>query len=187
MSRWLRALCSALALCVCAPPAAIADPAELGLGGRGVVVSNTQSLIQWANILTRYRAQRTDSSWRALIAAASMSADPIRTANMLVNAATFVGERGDAWVTPIELLRRGGDCEDFAIAKYFLLIELGVSMSDLRLVAQRGPDHMVLLVHARGGEWLVLDNLSRDPQPYWPGGRDIAYAFNGDALWVVLR
>jgi predicted transglutaminase-like cysteine proteinase len=152
-----------------------------------VVLSTTHSLSQWANILARYRAERTDSSWRAVVAAAATAADPIRTANMLINTATFIDERGDAWATPIELMTRGGDCEDFAIAKYFLLIELGVAPSDLRLVAQRGPDHMVLLVHARGDEWLVLDNLSRDLQLYRPGGRDIAYAFNGDALWVVLH
>lgn len=180
-----RAICIAFALCICAR-GATAEPAELGLGGR-VVLSSTQSLFQWASTLARYRAQRGDADWRAMVAAARASADPIRTANMLINAATYVGEGGDTWATPVELMRRGGDCEDFAIAKYFLLIELGVAMSDLRLVAQRGPDHMVLLVHARGDQWLVLDNLARDPQPYRAGGRDIAYAFNGDALWVVLH
>jgi predicted transglutaminase-like cysteine proteinase len=34
------------------------------------------------------------------------------------------GQR-DYWATPLEFLRRSGDCEDYAIAKYVTLRELG--------------------------------------------------------------
>ena len=42
--------------------------------------------------------------------------------------------QADYWATPIETLAsNGGDCEDFSIAKYFTLRELGVAEQCLRL------------------------------------------------------
>jgi len=71
----------------------------------------------------------------------------------------------DYWATPAEFLSTGsGDCEDYAIAKYFTLKELGVPVSRLRLVYAktwhaRGA-HMVLAYYAApGAEPLILDNL----------------------------
>lgn len=40
----------------------------------------------------------------------------------------------DGWKTLTAFLREGGDCEDFAIAKYFMLRELGFEAKDLRVV-----------------------------------------------------
>lgn len=53
----------------------------------------------------------------------------------------------DYWASPKEFLeKRKGDCEDFAIAKYFLLLDIGVKPELLRLVHVqiRGEAHMVL-------------------------------------------
>jgi predicted transglutaminase-like cysteine proteinase len=78
----------------------------------------------------------------------------------------------DYWATPLETLGRGsGDCEDFAIAKYFSLLALGVPESKLRFVyvrallqqgqALRVEPHMVLAYYkSPGAEPLVLDNLA---------------------------
>ena len=71
----------------------------------------------------------------------------------------------DYWATPAESVASdGGDCEDFSIAKYFLLKELGVPVSRLRLVYVKAirlnQAHMVLAYYARpDAEPLVLDNL----------------------------
>ena len=44
------------------------------------------------------------------------------------------GTQVDYWETPIEALWKGaGDCEDYAIAKYFSLRHLGVSSDKLRI------------------------------------------------------
>jgi predicted transglutaminase-like cysteine proteinase len=44
----------------------------------------------------------------------------------------------DYWASPLETLSQGmGDCEDFAIAKYFSLLAVGVPASRLRLVYVR--------------------------------------------------
>ena len=54
-----------------------------------------------------------------------------------------------------------GDCEDYAIAKYVALRELGMKADDLRLLLVRdravGQDHAVLGVR-HDGRWLILDN-----------------------------
>lgn len=82
--------------------------------------------------------------------------------------------RGDYWATPVEMAQKGaGDCEDFAIAKYWLLRSLGVADSQLQLVVlqdtRRRLFHAVLVVHTASGAY-VLDNVSNRLQ------RDTAYA-----------
>lgn len=65
----------------------------------------------------------------------------------------------DYWETPAEFVRRGGDCEDFAIAKYFSLIRLGFSPGDLRIVVIKDRNlqasHAVLAVRRAGQTWLM--------------------------------
>ena len=68
----------------------------------------------------------------------------------------------DYWATPYELLERGGDCEDYAIAKYISLKRLGVPESSMRVVILQdnnlgGMIHAVLEVRIHD-ERYVLDN-----------------------------
>lgn len=70
----------------------------------------------------------------------------------------------DYWATPAEIARKGaGDCEDFAITKYWLLRSMGVSEERMQLVllqdTRRQLFHAVLVVHTAGGAY-VLDNVS---------------------------
>ena len=71
----------------------------------------------------------------------------------------------DYWATPAETVAsNGGDCEDYAIAKYFLLKEMGVPLARLRMVYVRAgrsaQAHMVLAYYPRpDAEPLILDNL----------------------------
>ncbi len=77
--------------------------------------------------------------------------------------------RGDYWAIPEDFLARGGDCEDFAIAKYFALRELGFAAADLRVVVLRDirarRDHAVLVAHLDGRD-LVLDVVQRFVVPW---------------------
>lgn len=70
--------------------------------------------------------------------------------------------KADRWVSPVEFMKRSGDCEDFAIAKFFTLRRLGVANRDMRIVTvydeRRRIGHAVLLVR-HGDDLLVLDNL----------------------------
>lgn len=67
----------------------------------------------------------------------------------------------DYWATPDEFVRRGGDCEDYVIAKYVALKAMGFSESQLRLaVVQdtwKGIPHAVLVVYTSSGV-KFLDN-----------------------------
>lgn len=73
----------------------------------------------------------------------------------------------DYWATPFEFLARDrGDCEDYVIAKYFVLKRLGVPSSKMYLtyVRVKGYDdaHMVLTYFPTPrSEPYVLDNMRR--------------------------
>ena len=72
----------------------------------------------------------------------------------------------DYWMTPKEFFIKGfGDCEDYAIAKYFTLLELNIPKEKLYfgVVDIKGErnSHMVLLyLDNKNSTPLVLDNLS---------------------------
>lgn len=81
---------------------------------------------------------------------------------------------GDYWANPVEMARKGaGDCEDFAIAKYWALRGLGLEDEQLQIVllqdTRRQLFHAVLVVHTEAGRY-VLDNVSNRLQA------DTAYA-----------
>lgn len=98
----------------------------------------------------------------------------------------------DYWASPLEMLSRGqGDCEDFAIAKYFALMAAGVPSTKMRLVyvrAQTGAvsqAHMVLAYYEEpGAEPLILDNLLGDIRPA-SRRPDLTpvFSFNAEGLW----
>ena len=105
----------------------------------------------------------------------------------------------DYWATPLETLYKGaGDCEDYAIAKYFTLLALGVPPARLRLIYVRAAmnrdgavtfiPHMVLAYYpAPGKEPLVLDNLIDVIQPASarPDLRPV-FSFNTEGLWEQM-
>ncbi|MFZ4550945.1 MAG: transglutaminase-like cysteine peptidase [Aquabacterium sp.] len=98
----------------------------------------------------------------------------------------------DYWASPLETLQKGaGDCEDFAIAKYFSLLAAGVPGVKMRLVyvrAQLGGGvvaHMVLAYYAEpNAEPLILDNLITDIRPA-SRRPDLTpvFSFNAEGLW----
>ncbi|MGE4310886.1 transglutaminase-like cysteine peptidase [Desulfovibrio sp.] len=69
----------------------------------------------------------------------------------------------DYWAIPAEFLKKSGDCEDYAIVKYFTLKELGISRENMRIVVVRDTvrnmAHAVLAVYMDGDAY-ILDNLS---------------------------
>lgn len=100
----------------------------------------------------------------------------------------------DYWATPIEFLCRGaGDCEDFAIAKYFTLKAMGIADEKLRITyvkaIQHNIHHMVLTYYSDpGAEPLVLDNLVDSISPA-SKRTDLMpiFSFNGAGLWTAKQ
>jgi predicted transglutaminase-like cysteine proteinase len=100
----------------------------------------------------------------------------------------------DYWGTPIEFLcKAAGDCEDFAIAKYFTLKALGVDDEKLRITyvkaIQYNIHHMVLTYYSEPeAEPLVLDNLV-DSISIGSKRTDLMpiFGFNGSGLWMAKQ
>lgn len=67
----------------------------------------------------------------------------------------------DYWEIPKEFFARFGDCEDYAIVKYFTLRALGWPAEDMKIVVLQdinlGVAHAILVVDFKGKS-LVLDN-----------------------------
>ncbi|WFB50745.1 transglutaminase-like cysteine peptidase [Vibrio coralliilyticus] len=117
--------------------------------------------------------------------------------NAFFNQLNFVNDdrlwgQKDYWATPLEFLgSNAGDCEDFTIAKYFSLLELGVSDKKLRLVYVKAITlnqfHMVLAYYSKpSAEPILLDNI--DPEIKKASKRrDLLpiYSFNGKNLWLM--
>jgi len=98
----------------------------------------------------------------------------------------------DYWATPVQSLWKGaGDCEDYAIAKYFSLRHLGVSGEKLRITyvkaLRQNRAHMVLTYYSSPEAMpLVLDSLVDGILPA-SQRTDLlpVYAFNAEGLWLT--
>lgn len=106
--------------------------------------------------------------------------------------------REDYWATPLEMLvKNGGDCEDYALAKYFTLRAAGVPNERLRVtyvrarIAQesRVESHMVLAYYPfPDAEPLILDNLVAEVRPA-SERPDLTptMGFNAEGLWSAKQ
>jgi predicted transglutaminase-like cysteine proteinase len=87
-----------------------------------------------------------------------------RAVNLTIKPASDWSQYGveDFWSSPLATLdARAGDCEDYAIVKYVVLLEIGIAPDDLRLVIVRDLkqqiNHVVVAIRW-DGRWLILDN-----------------------------
>ncbi len=125
-----------------------------------------------------------------------MDQEKLEIVNDFFNAARFIDDqtlwkKPDYWATPIEFLAMdAGDCEDFSIAKYFTLKELGIDTNKLRITYVKAltlnQAHMVLAYYPTPSSIpLILDNLNKSIKP--ASERDDlkpVYSFNADDLWL---
>jgi len=100
----------------------------------------------------------------------------LASVNTFVNRIPFLSDMShwgveDYWATPAEAqASNGGDCEDFSIAKYFTLKELGVPIERLRITyvkaVRLNQAHMVLAYYpVPNAVPLILDNLEDKVRP----------------------
>lgn len=123
----------------------------------------------------------------------------LRAVNDFFNTLEFVSDalhwgETDYWATPVEFLATGaGDCEDFALAKYFTLAAMGVPESQLKLTYVKALNlnqaHMVLTYYPTPSAVpLVLDNLDGRVQPATRRPDLLpVYSFNGTGLWLASQ
>lgn len=144
-------------------------------------------------------AKEDVAKWRQLVAELQNDDldEKLYEINRFFNRFDFVDDlvhwrQKDYWATPIEFISTGaGDCEDYTIAKYFSLIELGVPEQQLRLMyvtaLELRQPHMVLAYYETPTSIpLVLDNINRRILPA-NKRRDLSpiYSFNGNGLWAA--
>lgn len=140
-------------------------------------------------------------AWEGLIIQDMSMTDleKLKRVNDFLNQMEFVDDRihwekEDYWATPIEFLAtQGGDCEDFAIAKYFTLKIMGVDEKKLNLTYVKSLNlnvhHMVLTYFSTAdAEPLILDNLVREIKSASQRTDLIPiYSFNGTGLWLAKQ
>jgi predicted transglutaminase-like cysteine proteinase len=140
----------------------------------------------WTGMLRRYYAERLIADdlcmssmlnrchmqdWKKLLAGLEGKdrMSQLDAINRHINRASYVIDSinyriPNHWATPRQFFTKDGDCEDFAIAKYFSLRLLGLPTSAMRIVVLQDEKlripHAVLAVYLDGNIW-ILDNRVR--------------------------
>jgi predicted transglutaminase-like cysteine proteinase len=186
--------------------AAAAGPALFGT--HEVFSPDNSAFFKWTGVLARFAAEQRSAArscsaadgcpaaqWQALVASLA-GLEPralLERVNAAINRHPYVpslrnwGE-SNYWETPFEFLRKSGQCQDYAIAKYLLLRAAGMPADKLRVVVLRderlGLDHAVTIAYV-GGEALLLDNQIRNvvPTASVPHYRPY-YSINEQGWWL---
>lgn len=178
-----RLLRSLLASCWLFSPVLVADAPTTQHNALATVLSDTR-LASWLNLLDN----STGDDERAQLE---------RVNHFINRSVSFVSDQqawgaDDYWATPAQTLRLGqGDCEDFAIAKYFSLVRMGVPSEKLRLTfvkaLNQNQAHMVLAYYPSASEQpLILDNLDPRIRPASERGDLLpVYSFNNRGVFLA--
>ena len=141
--------------------------------------NDVSSFSKWTGMLNRFEKQLASYStsgssprlqmWKKKLSSLQNKdvAEQITAVNEYINKVKYISDKnnwgkGDYWATPIEFFSRGGDCEDYAIAKYASLKALGMPTERMRIAIVRDMvkniHHALLIVYAQDGNTYVLDN-----------------------------
>lgn len=176
----------ALALWVGGPARAWAQiPPTRSLFGSSETQSfNLAPFTKWTGVVARWKREEATAKGECTAAADADCVPPewarllddlkglafeptVERVNAAMNAHPYVPAIenwgvSEYWETPFEFIRRGGECEDYAIAKFMLLRALGIPNDRLRFVLlhnfRNGQDHAVAVAYA-DDDILLLDNL----------------------------
>ena len=176
-------------------------PAGLSFAG---LTDFSPGLITWASAKFGREAPNRLMVWQRLVrdtrpaveASNPNAGQTLRRANEFFNQVPYYNDikhwgMDDYWATPVEMLGTfGGDCEDYSIAKYLTLKDLGIPIERLRITYVRAlnlnESHMVLAYYPQpDADPLILDNLIGDIRPasQRPDLQPV-YSFNDDDLWL---
>lgn len=144
-------------------------------------------------------------AWKNLVNAAKSATEPdiLRMINGFFNqwlpkSDESIWGEPEYWSSPYEfILHRGGDCEDFATAKYFALRYLGFEAERMRIIIIRqlnsdgseNPDLHAVLAVRRAETWLILDNNAKPRDnlflhTHYGGRFKPLYGVNENSAWV---
>lgn len=141
------------------------------------------------------------ANWRDLVVKGKREAwgeqRALTEVNRFFNRLQFIDDytlwgMNDYWAVPMEFLgAAAGDCEDYSIAKYFTLLELGIPDEKMRMVYVKALTyqqfHMVVAYYpSPAAVPLILDNIDGVIKPATKR-RDLVpvFSFNGSHLWLM--
>ncbi len=136
------------------------------------------------------------TKWQAFLSEISSAtlSDQLYRVNRYINHVRYRTDernwnRADFWAVPEQFFARGGDCEDYAIAKYVSLRSLGIPAERLRVVVvydrKIREDHAILVITAPDGIKVLDSNRKRvidweeSSKRYSP-----YYSLNEQAVWI---
>jgi len=170
----------------------------------GIVLAESLGLsdavIEWVGKKYGAEAKVRTEQWRNLLQMdIKDEKEKLNLVNLFFNKIPYLSDlenwqKKDYWATPVEALGvNAADCEDYAIAKYFTLTELGVPSEKLRITYVKAVElqvaHMVLSYYEEPDAIpLILDNL-RDDIVIATKRRDLVpvYSFNADSIWTAVK
>lgn len=177
-------------------------PAPKIFGADGEKYTDMKAFTKWWGMFEAFETalktpegQDLVSTWKAeLVQYKNLPVlEMAKAINKQMNAKPYIEDvdnwnRSDYWANPVEFNERGGDCEDFAIAKYIALRSLGVPERKLRLAIvhdmQRDMPHAVLIVLDKGHSY-VLDNQMKTVRDTSSTSRYFPiYSINQQAWWL---
>jgi len=193
----------ALWLLVVGPTAEAAGFTPSFFGTKELHGTSLKQFPKWTGMMDRFAKELkscppnlcNSKMWKAIVAQ-TKDLDlktKLRTINSIMNGHPYILDPvnwgvPDYWETPFEFLRKNGDCEDYAIAKFYALRDSGVSTDQMRVVAlmdlNLGLGHAILVVYVDGTP-MVLDNQIQKVVPassikhYKP-----VYSVNDTGWWL---
>jgi len=163
--------------------------------------SQTDELYRCATDKTACRG-RLKSFNRAISRADALTPDEqIELVNFYINKGRYARDRTkrlydedghktavlrNQWTTLYDFLLKGGDCEDYATAKYFMLRELGFAASALRVVVtydRRARGYHAVLAVRRPDESIWLLESDNSVKKTSHSGYRYIYALNEHSIW----
>jgi predicted transglutaminase-like cysteine proteinase len=144
------------------------------------------------------RAAKRGTAWLNLMVpdSSSLENENLVEVNRFFNTFHFIDDIelwgvNNYWATPVEFIGvNGGDCEDYSIAKYFTLLELGIADEKMRITMVKALHlnqyHMVLAYYETPASIpLILDNIDGDIKPANERNDLVpVFSFNGSQLWL---
>ena len=141
------------------------------------------------------RGGSCDERWRGIVddARGYTLMSQLQKVNRHINSRPYVPDASnwgsnDYWATPLEFLRKGGDCEDYAIAKYMVLRQLGASTRDMRIVVlrdlNRSAEHAVLAVYIDGIPYILDSRTEAIRSSISIANYQPIYSINDHGWWL---
>lgn len=173
----------------------------ISLNSLNALENFSQKTVQQLTLKYGKKTEKKLTSWNRLLenGQKAKTLKKLKLANDFFNHVRYATDikhwkRRDYWATPFEFVGTGaGDCEDYAIIKYFTLIKMGIPKNKLRLAyvkllrkkTKYEEDHMVLLyIHKPNKTPIVLDNVNKKlKMATQRKDLKLIYTFNASGLW----